>query len=116
MTDLLDLMGGRHLANQGMERAIDHANAVNAGWGDAAFAKLAEYARWTPFFTVEQMRAWAYSQGLPRPPNECSWGAVTTRARKSGVMTLGDYATAENASRHCGINRKWRSLIYRGGS
>jgi hypothetical protein len=117
MTDeptLLDLMTeARAARDEGMNRAAAHAERVTPAWGTMAYRRLVRFAHQTEAFTTEQARAWAYADGLLPPPNECAWGAVVTRAVKAGVLTLDDFATAENVSRHCGINRLWRSNLYR---
>lgn len=96
----------------GIEVAAKRADR-DFGWTDCALAMVETYARACPTLTTEEVRAYAYAKGLPRPPNEHAWGSPMMRARKLGWLAPGaiEPATAERV--HCGRVMRWRSTIYR---
>lgn len=79
-----------HPRDEGMTRAVDHANRVESEWSGQALGYLRLYADSNAGhpFLIEEARAWAELQGLPAPPDARSWGAVTRRAahRKPAII------------------------------
>jgi hypothetical protein len=104
---------GFDLGRQGMELAAARAGPI---WAEAAFDRLASFARGCAYFTTEQMKAWAYAQGLVQPENESAWGGVVVRAKRERIIRFVDYVPAEQSSRHGAPNRRWQSLVYGGGN
>jgi len=74
-------------ADTGIKRSGDHANRVEPEWTGQALGLLIAYARnvGVPFL-IEDARQWAYANGLPKPPDERSWGGPTRRAESSGRL------------------------------
>jgi len=81
----LFLKDGEAAAVDGMQRAVDHADDVEALWSTKAFGSLMAYA-WaqTQPFLIEDARLWAHRHdGLPLPPDGRAWGAVVRKAARS---------------------------------
>lgn len=84
MTDQLSLdWTPAERRNDGMQRAVDHADAVRPSWSDRAGALLREYAADRGSWMVEDLREWASARGLPEPPDGRAWGAVVQRAARA---------------------------------
>ncbi len=113
MNSLLDFMEerqptGRDLAEEGMARAEDHAERVEPKWGAQAYDRFTAYCANGGYVTVEAIKAWAYDTGLPKPPAEGAWGAVTRRAVRDGVIVFHEFTESQNASQHMKPVRVWR--------
>lgn len=93
------VIDGRALKEEGMQKAVDHANAVTPDWSEQALQMLERFPQQR--FMVEELREWAYAQGLPRPPSERAWGGVTAKARKLGLIMHGGYQSVKNPKAHC---------------
>lgn len=98
----LDFTGpiGRVLAEQGMQRAVDHAESERPGWTDNACKRLAIFAAWHGPFRMEQFRK--YVEGsLPAPPRHNAWGALAHVATKQGLIRwTGRYESATSPATH----------------
>lgn len=99
---------GRQLADEGGRRALSHAERENMTWGERAYRAILYCAERHPFITIEEVKAFAYSRGLPRPPAEGAWGPVTKRAIKADVITFERYCDSKNASQHGKPIKVWR--------
>lgn len=101
------------LRDEGITRAVDHADAVHEQWSDRAFAMLIDYIDLIGGsgneFTSEMVRFYADSQGLPRPPDQRAWGAVMVRAARSGVCKKIGWATATDPRVHFNPVTLWEA-------
>lgn len=114
MTDLLDFMTTRDLANEGMQRAVEHADRVEPSWSDRAFNILADFARTNPEFMAEDVRVHAHKVlGLPQPPDPRAWGAVVNSAVRSGLIVRDRYELTKIPPAHATPRPVWRSLVFR---
>jgi hypothetical protein len=102
---------GEVLRDAGMDRAAEHANRVDLGWTDRAFAVFCDFARSPrgalPFLT-EDVREYAKAAGLPDPPDRRAWGAIPVRALKAGVIERAGYLPARDPKVHRSINPAWK--------
>ncbi len=123
MDDLCDLMGApvaprptaRDLAEEGMNRAVEHADAEEPGWSERAYRLLFAYAEAHPLFATEDARTWAHNEGgLPLPPDGRAWGAVTNRAVRAGLIVRDHYRPTRIPPAHASPRPVWRSRIYCG--
>jgi hypothetical protein len=112
MVDLFNYSDTQRLADVGMQAAIDHADDVQQGWSERAFAMLEAYARTHPEFMTEEARVWAHEQGLPQPPDKRAWGAVAQRAARTGVLGLLRYQKTRIPPAHATPRPLWRSHLY----
>ena len=110
---LIDEQGrARQARDEGMSRALAHAEADTPSWGEIAYAWLYRYAtsheRFTGFIlTAESHR----DKTFPQPANERAWGQVYRRATKSGVIRDSGQ-TMPHPRRHACKAIVWRSLVY----
>jgi len=111
MTDLLDLMGAAESGREGANRALDHANAVMPLWGDRALSAVRAYANSHDRFLTEDIRAWAHSQGLPRPPDSRAWGGVISRAVKAGWLVGDGFGRTKYGPGHARPMAIWQSRL-----
>lgn len=84
--DLLTWAEAIRKGETGMQQAADHAERVDPGWSDVAFAALAAFAPTVDDFTAEEARHAAHGQGVPLPPDGRAWGAVFKRAAKMKII------------------------------
>jgi hypothetical protein len=84
--------------DDGMRRAVEHADAVEASWSARAHALLLEYAVLHGEWMVEDLRDWTLVHGLPNPPDGRAWGAVVQRAARSGAIVRVGYAPAKSSN------------------
>lgn len=112
-----ELMSGktaRELAEEGAQRAVDHANAVEEDWGDRAFKHFRAYALANTQFMTEDVRVHAYANGLPHAPDGRAWGAVTMRAKRERIVAVDHYANTRIKPAHATPRPVFRSLIMGG--
>lgn len=91
---------GRKLAEDGAQRAADHADRVIASWSERAGDALTAFVKSGAEFTSEDVREYAEQAGLPAPPDGRAWGAVILRARKAGLIRLVRYSPGRNPVCH----------------
>jgi len=77
---------GRRGRDAGMRNAVEHADAVTPEWRKSAFDFVQAYAQRGKPFIAPQVREFAYTCGLPRPPTDMAWGAVLQRASRLGLI------------------------------
>ena len=104
---------GEALKQQGLMRAIDHADGVSPQWSQRAFNVAVEYVknelRSGQQFKSEDIRIWAYFfNKIHRPPNERAWGAVCTNMAKQGLIEKIGLGSVTNPKAHGAIATLWR--------
>jgi hypothetical protein len=103
----------QQLADDGMSRAVAHADAVEEGWSDRAYRLLCRYATEHSEFMTEEVRVWAHAIGLPKPPDGRAWGAVTLRAVKASIICCRRYQKTRIPPAHATPRPVWGSLCFR---
>lgn len=97
---------GKELMEQGMARAIAHAEAIEPMWSDTAYQFLLKFAATGNEFMAEDVRA--ASQGIvPPPPSMRAWGGIIRRAAKAGLITRIGYKSVINPKAHCALCSVW---------
>lgn len=95
----MNTKAARQRADQGIVSSAEHAGAQ---WLDECSHYLRWYSRLMlrkrQAFSIEEFRNWAYSKGLPVPPEQRSFGAVTQRALRDGVIEATGIFTPSNSS------------------
>lgn len=105
----------RRQAEEGMGRALEHAEADSPGWGSQALAYLRQYAE-----THDRFPGWFATQAadltgaVPTPPTLKAWGSIFTKAARKGWIVKDGYG--QDPHRHANPCPIWRSLIYRGAA
>lgn len=105
----LDLSASRAARDEGIRRAVDHAEDVTPHWADLAYAFIVDYFSRYEEATSEQVRAAAFGI-VPEPPDKRAWGGPFARAARAGVIVRDRYTTARDPKVHCSIMTVWRSL------
>ena len=105
----IDWEAARAARDEGIGRAVAHADEVTPKWGDRAFDMLQRFMATTDtVFTSEDVRAYAANNGLPEPPHLRAWGGVFQRAARQGLIVKDGHTTARAAHVHCSIVAMWR--------
>lgn len=92
---------------EGMKRAVDHADSVIPAWSDQAYNFLKSFTRESAEFLTEDVRRAAVGK-LPDPPNLKAWGAVIIRAAKEGLIKNAGYRKAKHARSHQRPSTLWK--------
>lgn len=107
---------GEQLRDEGISRAVGHADAVCEDWSAMAYAWLERRSRYggtTTFrldhFTIEQLRLASVFYDIPAPPDPRAWGGIVRRAAKAGLIeATGEFRKAMNPMGHKRDVRVWR--------
>lgn len=93
---------GKILRDDGIKRAVDHADRVDPGWQDKAYKFLIE--RYLPQkngpFMTEDVRSFAAYWDIDPPPDNRAWGHVIVKAVKAGILKKAGTGTTENPISH----------------
>jgi hypothetical protein len=116
---LLDLIEARKAAasaawagaEDGAQRAADHAEDENPGWQDAALDYVLKVARLRPDapFMIEDVREFAEAQGLPPPPDARAWGAVALKAKRAKIIVRDGFGFTTRGPAHAHPRSVWRA-------
>jgi 5'-3' exonuclease len=85
-------------AKEGIKKAIDNAELKCPGWKDQAIQFVKNYP--ITKFMAEDVRVWAYKNGLSKPPNDRAWGAVLRECVKLRVVSHIGYQKVDNPKAH----------------
>jgi hypothetical protein len=96
--DLLNYAESIRNRNSGIAQALDNAELKTPTWKQQAL----EYVRTFPSnrFMTENVRHYAYCNGLPHPPSERAWGGVMVSACKEGLIERVGFASVSNPNAH----------------
>src|SRR4051812_29537975 len=98
---LLDWTEATARRDDGMARAVEHADAVAPSWSERALRSLMEFKLYNPAadsFMAEEVRKWSELNGLAAPPDGRAWGAVFQRAARAGHIVRLGYAPAKSSN------------------
>lgn len=111
MTDqlALTLPEARARRDDGISRAIDHAEAVKAGWRKDALELFRRHALTHEVFLTEDVREANPGFHVPPECDERAWGQVARDAIKHGYVERAGFAPAKSSN--CSAKVMWRSLI-----
>lgn len=111
MTDQLaiDFSAARARRDDGMQQAIDHAEAVKAGWRKDALELFRRYALTHELFLTEDVREANPGFHVPPECDERAWGQVARDAIKNGYVERAGFAPAKSSN--CSPKVMWRSLL-----
>ncbi len=101
------------LRDEGMARALDHAETDCPGWSDTAMAFLKRYAEEHAEFTAFMVTAASeLDRSFPLVSNPRAWGQVYRQAMKMGVIEKTD-RFMPHPRRHACPAMVFSSLVYR---
>jgi hypothetical protein len=103
-----DFTAARARRDDGMSRAVEHADRVEPTWSDRAFNVLREYAltHAEPFLIERVVEA--SKATLHAPTDKRAWGAVVQRARRAELIERAGYAPA--ATSNCSPKPLWKRV------
>lgn len=96
-----------------MATAVEHADRVHDNWSEHAYTLFLLFLKGIPTsrrFMTEQVRQFAYLNGLPFPPSERSWGSITARLKKEKKIIWCGTARVTNVKAHQANASTWRKL------
>lgn len=103
---------GRKLRDEGIQKAVDHANEVHDRWADEAYEHFKMYLNNHPIgfkFMIEDFRE--YSRGfLPSPPSKRAFGVLAVRAKRDELIKKAGYGQVSNPSAHRANASVWIKL------
>ncbi len=106
----LDFTAATQARDLGIQRAAEHANAVESEWTGQALGMLLAFVSEHPApFLIEEARAWAEARGLPAPPDKRSWGAVARRAAAKKRIVKDGFGEAASSNRSPKV--RWRACV-----
>lgn len=90
----------RAARDAGMEQAEESSGQ---NWQEEAFDHLKEYVKQAGKreFMMEQVREFAYDNGLSYPPSERAWGSIAIRAIKTKLIQRVGIGPTTNKRAHC---------------
>ena len=100
---------GTELRDQGMKKAVDHADAVIDNWSETAYRFLLMFLQHRSMFMTEEVRE-ASAKIIPEPPSLRAWGSVIVRAAKSGHIQRAGYKNVKNAKAHSTPATVWKRI------
>lgn len=103
---------GELLRDEGMQRAVDHADRETAQWSNRALAAVRVIAILNETFTTEAVVQYATEKGVPLAPDPRAWGAVVRTAVKRGYMRPGHYEKSLNPRAHRRPVQVWLSNLF----
>jgi hypothetical protein len=101
---------GDELRDHGIQLSLFNAERNCPDWHGMAMRVLGNYIRKFPGkkFQAEDLRAWAYAQGLPEPPSHRAWGSVIVSAKRKGIIQFVGYENVDNPRAHSTPASVWK--------
>lgn len=105
----MDLLSGNDLKEQGIYRAVSHADSYYENWSDIAYKMLQEFIAFSDGkpFMCEDVREFA-KQTLPEPPTKRAWGAIILRGKKNGIIKHYGFGQVANPTAHKANASMWK--------
>lgn len=97
---------GEELRDEGIQRAVSHAEETVPDWADKAYAFLLRYMETHPEFMAEEVRE-ASAGVVPAAPSARAWGGVIRRAASDGRIYRIGFQSVKNPKAHCAPCTLW---------
>lgn len=106
----MDLLSGHDLKEQGIYRAVKHADDVYEDWQEIAYKMLKEFIEFSDGkpFMCEDVRRFASNSNLKEPPTNRAWGAIIKRADKDGIIKHCGFGQVSNPRAHRANASLWK--------
>lgn len=105
---------GQRLRDEGIQRAIEHADRENAGWSNRAANLFIEYMGLYGKghrFKTEDVRIYGkLNDKIEEPPSNRAWGSVARKIVASGLIKSAGQATVTNPKAHCAFATLWEKI------
>jgi len=97
----------RAARDEGMQRAVDHAEIESPDWAQHAYEWLELFvaAHAEPFISEDVSDASKLDSSFPQPPTDRAWGSIYRSAVKRGLIRLA--GTGRSRRRHASICPLW---------
>lgn len=105
----MDLDFSRALRDDGISRALAHANHDTKGWADHAYSYVEMLARRNVEFLSDDVRVAAEAAGLPPAPDPRAWGGVILRAVRAGLIKRVGWANSTRPECHARPGSVWKA-------
>lgn len=101
----------RERRDDGIVRAMDHADSVERGWCDMAYDFLVNVfiKHHKGPFQVEDVRA-SCAGVVPEAPSARAWGGIILRARHAGLIQKVGTEAVRNPKANCAIATVWQRI------
>lgn len=114
-TNIMDLIAeGERLKQEGLERAVDHAERVVPEWKEIAWDFFQKWLTRIPSglkFKMEDFRTWAECHDMPSPPSKRAIGFIPLKAVKEGLIKkCGLTSVTLNPKAHGCFCSQWQKL------
>lgn len=106
---MLNKQKSKKARDAGIETAITNAESKHERWKEKALLAFKQYPE--SRFMTEQVREWAYRNGLAKAPSDRAWGSVATEARKLGIISHAGYQAVSNPNAHATPASLWERTI-----
>lgn len=101
----LDIFLSTQNRDNGILRAVTHADEVDPGWQDKAYQFLISFKK--DIFLVEDVRKAA--EGIvPEPICLRAWGAIILKASRAGIVKRIGFSNVKNVRAHCTPVSLWQ--------
>ena len=110
----LELTEGQRRRDDGMARALDHADREVPSWSVQAWGYLLEFlgsVTTNQQFMAEEVRHFAEKRGFELPPDRRAWGGVIVRASKRGMVRRIGYGKHEDPKSHHAPATLWVRVL-----
>lgn len=102
-----DFSAGARLRDEGIARAVEHADDETPSWSEVAYGYVVLFARRRVEFQCEDVRAEAESRGFAKPPDGRASGAAILRASKAGIIRRVGFAPMKSPNCHANPKSVW---------
>lgn len=106
----INYTAARAKRDEGMTRALEHAERVSPEWKHQAYNFLITYAKTHSEFISEDVGDAHDAAGYPQPPTRRAWGSLYTKAAREGYIT--QCGLGRSRLRHASVCPRWRSLVF----
>lgn len=109
---ILDFIEGAKLRDEGILKAVTHADKVKDNWSGDAIEMLKEFIRINPGeFMCEDFRSYCAVIDFPLPPHARAFGHVIRKAGDMGIIEFIRYDKAKNPKCHRTPVSVWRAKV-----
>lgn len=105
---------GQQLKEQGIKKALDHADVAFPSWTERAYSVLIDYLNdpnSNSKFKAEDIRLWAkLKDKIEDPPSKRAWGGIILRAKYNGLIQSCGITNVVNPKAHRANCTLWQKV------
>lgn len=108
MTVQLSFEDAMRERDAGIQKAVDHADAVNPDWSVQAFEEFKRFLIINPGeFMAEAFRAHCAVVDFPLPPHSRAFGGIIRKASNAGIIRFVRHQQVSNPKAHACFASVW---------